>query len=109
MFPAIVCAHDNDMHVHEQGHEDFAFAAAWHPDGRVLATGNQDVTTRLWDIRYLGPSFAVLRAHMCAVRALRCVLLTASHFGIINGKPFWYQMRVPGAGRPFPRAHAATV
>lgn len=23
------------------GHVDFSFAAAWHPDGNVLATGNQ--------------------------------------------------------------------
>jgi WD40 repeat protein len=24
-----------------QGHADYSFAAAWHPDGNVLATGNQ--------------------------------------------------------------------
>lgn len=29
-----------------RGHLDFSFATAWHPDGRVFATGNQDTTTR---------------------------------------------------------------
>lgn len=24
-----------------QGHLDYSFAAAWHPDGNLLATGNQ--------------------------------------------------------------------
>ncbi len=34
-----------------QGHQDFSFAAAWHPGGVLLATGNQDTTTLLWDVR----------------------------------------------------------
>ena len=32
-------------------HQDYSFAAAWHPGGNILATGNQDKTTRIWDIR----------------------------------------------------------
>ena len=24
-----------------KGHSDYSFAAAWHPDGNVIATGNQ--------------------------------------------------------------------
>lgn len=28
-----------------EGHADFSFAAAWHPGGHLLATGNQDTTT----------------------------------------------------------------
>ncbi|XP_054788704.1 uncharacterized WD repeat-containing protein C2A9.03 isoform X1 [Prosopis cineraria] len=53
------------------GHLDYSFASAWHPDGRVLATGNQDTTCRLWDIRNLSRSVAVLKGRMGAVRALR--------------------------------------
>ena len=54
-----------------EGHLDFSFAAAWHPDGNVFATGNQDATTRVWDARHLGQSLAVLRGRMGAIRSLR--------------------------------------
>lgn len=54
-----------------QGHLDYSFAAAWHPDGHVVATGNQDMTTRLWDLRYPAASLALLKAHIGAVRSLR--------------------------------------
>uniref|UniRef100_A0A061S6I8 Uncharacterized protein n=1 Tax=Tetraselmis sp. GSL018 TaxID=582737 RepID=A0A061S6I8_9CHLO len=54
-----------------QGHYDFSFAAAWHPNGKVLATGNQDTTTRLWDIRYPGAALATLGGRMGAIRSLR--------------------------------------
>lgn len=54
-----------------QGHLDFSFAAAWHPDGVRFATGNQDTTARVWDIRHTGQSLAVLRGKMGAVRSLR--------------------------------------
>ncbi|XAR62176.1 hypothetical protein NMG60_11016833 [Bertholletia excelsa] len=54
-----------------EGHLDYSFASAWHPDGRVLATGNQDTTCRLWDIRNLSESLSVLRGRMGAIRAIR--------------------------------------
>ena len=54
-----------------EGHLDFSFAAAWHPDGVRFATGNQDTTARVWDIRHTGQSLAVLRGRMGAVRSLR--------------------------------------
>ncbi|KAK1302372.1 hypothetical protein QJS10_CPB12g01213 [Acorus calamus] len=53
-----------------KGHLDYSFASAWHPDGHVLATGNQDTTCRLWDVRKLSESFAVLRGRMGAIRAI---------------------------------------
>lgn len=34
-----------------QGHSDFGFACAWSSDGKTVATGNQDGTCRLYDIR----------------------------------------------------------
>ncbi|PRQ21486.1 putative transcription factor WD40-like family [Rosa chinensis] len=36
-----------------KGHLDYCFSSDWHPDGRILAPGNQDTTCRLWDIRNL--------------------------------------------------------
>lgn len=54
-----------------KGHLDYSFASAWHPDGRILATGNQDTTCRLWDVRNLSQSMAVLKGRMGAIRALR--------------------------------------
>ncbi|KAL0282502.1 UNVERIFIED_CONTAM: putative WD repeat-containing protein C2A9.03 [Sesamum angustifolium] len=54
-----------------KGHLDYSFASAWHPDGRVLATGNQDTTCRLWDVRNLSESIAVLKGRMGAIRAVK--------------------------------------
>lgn len=54
-----------------RGHADFSFAAAWHPDGNVVATGNQDLSTRVFDIRRPSRPLAVLKAHIGAVRSLR--------------------------------------
>jgi WD40 repeat protein len=53
------------------GHEDFSFATGWHPNGRLFATGSQDRTCRVWDVRNMAQSVAVLGAHMGAVRSLR--------------------------------------
>jgi WD40 repeat protein len=47
-----------------KGHLDYSFASAWHPDGRYFVTGNQDTTCRLWDIRNLGSSLAVLKGRI---------------------------------------------
>ncbi|XP_039833640.1 uncharacterized WD repeat-containing protein C2A9.03-like isoform X4 [Panicum virgatum] len=54
-----------------KGHLDYSFSSAWHPDGRVLATGNQDTTCRLWDVRNLSRSLAVLKGRIGAIRGLR--------------------------------------
>ncbi|KAF8411489.1 hypothetical protein HHK36_004041 [Tetracentron sinense] len=54
-----------------KGHLDYSFASAWHPDGRILATGNQDTTCRLWDVRNLSKSLAVLKGRMGAIRAIK--------------------------------------
>lgn len=54
-----------------RGHLDYSFASAWHPDGITFATGNQDKTCRVWDIRNLSKSLAVLRGNLGAVRSIR--------------------------------------
>uniref|UniRef100_A0A0A9B8Q5 Uncharacterized protein n=1 Tax=Arundo donax TaxID=35708 RepID=A0A0A9B8Q5_ARUDO len=53
------------------GHLDYSFASAWNPDGQTFATGNQDKTCRVWDIRNLSKSLAVLGGNMGAVRSIR--------------------------------------
>jgi WD40 repeat protein len=54
-----------------KGHLDYSFASAWHPGGQYFVTGNQDTTCRLWDIRNLGSSVAVLKGRIGAIRSLR--------------------------------------
>ncbi|KAL6195242.1 hypothetical protein ACLB2K_030862 [Fragaria x ananassa] len=53
------------------GHLDFSFASAWHPDGITFATGNQDKTCRVWDVRNLSKSVAVLKGNLGAIRSIR--------------------------------------
>jgi WD40 repeat protein len=54
-----------------RGHVDYSFACAWHPDGNVIATGNQDLTTRVYDLRYAKKPMALLKSRIGAVRSLR--------------------------------------
>ncbi|KAK8552220.1 hypothetical protein V6N12_040830 [Hibiscus sabdariffa] len=54
-----------------KGHLDYSFASDWHPDGHILATGNQDTSCRLWDIRNLSKSLAVLKGRMGAIRGVK--------------------------------------
>lgn len=55
-----------------KGHKDFSFAAAWNPrEPFQLATGNQDVTTRIWDVRRLDTELKILKGRMGAIRSLR--------------------------------------
>eukprot|EP00271_Cylindrocystis_brebissonii_P011885 TRINITY_DN2988_c0_g2_i1.p1 TRINITY_DN2988_c0_g2~~TRINITY_DN2988_c0_g2_i1.p1 ORF type:complete len:451 (+),score=77.45 TRINITY_DN2988_c0_g2_i1:178-1530(+) len=54
-----------------QGHADFSFASAWHPDGLLFATGNQDTTCRLWDKRFLKKSVVGLKGEIGAIRSIR--------------------------------------
>jgi hypothetical protein len=54
------------------GHLDYSFAVTWHPGGHLLATGNQDTCTLVWDARYAGKGpLARLGARMGAIRSAR--------------------------------------
>ncbi|CAI9283433.1 unnamed protein product [Lactuca saligna] len=53
------------------GHLDFSFASAWNPDGYGFATGNQDKTCRVWDIRNVSKSVTALKANLGAIRSIR--------------------------------------
>ncbi|XP_057474694.1 uncharacterized WD repeat-containing protein C2A9.03-like [Actinidia eriantha] len=57
--------------MHLAGHLDFSFASAWHPDGLTFATGNQDKTCRIWDVRNLSKSVAALKGNLGAIRSIR--------------------------------------
>ncbi|KAK3155121.1 hypothetical protein QOZ80_2BG0199140 [Eleusine coracana subsp. coracana] len=54
-----------------KGHHDYSFASAWNPDGRTFATGNQDKTCRIWDVRNLSKAVHVLRGNLGAIRSIR--------------------------------------
>ncbi|GMN53689.1 hypothetical protein TIFTF001_022823 [Ficus carica] len=53
------------------GHLDYSFASAWHPNGLTFATGNQDKTCRIWDLRNLSKSVDVLSGNLAAIRSIR--------------------------------------
>ncbi|KAG9146789.1 hypothetical protein Leryth_005112 [Lithospermum erythrorhizon] len=53
------------------GHIDFSFASAWHPDGVTFATGNQDKTCRIWDLRNTSKSVTALKGNLGAIRSIR--------------------------------------
>ncbi|GAB2267053.1 hypothetical protein Dimus_002035 [Dionaea muscipula] len=53
------------------GHQDYSFASAWHPNGWIFATGNQDKTCRVWDVRNLSKALAVLPGKLGAARSIR--------------------------------------
>uniref|UniRef100_A0A7S3G0X7 Uncharacterized protein n=1 Tax=Palpitomonas bilix TaxID=652834 RepID=A0A7S3G0X7_9EUKA len=52
------------------GHFDFSFGLDWSPCSRYIATGNQDLTTRVFDIRQPKSSLYTLRSSSAAVRCL---------------------------------------
>lgn len=54
-----------------RGHEHYSFATGWHPNGRMFATGSQDRTCHVWDVRNMSQSVCVLGARMGAIRSLR--------------------------------------
>lgn len=53
------------------GHLDYSFASAWRPDGLTFATGNQDKTCRIWDMRNLSKSVTALKGNLGAIRSIR--------------------------------------
>ncbi|KAI9313578.1 WD40-repeat-containing domain protein [Dichotomocladium elegans] len=52
-------------------HHDFSFACCWSPDGRLFATGNQDKTARVYDIRYPARALHILGGKAGSIRSLQ--------------------------------------
>ncbi|CDH53888.1 uncharacterized wd repeat-containing [Lichtheimia corymbifera JMRC:FSU:9682] len=68
----IICDASSGKGVHILSeHHDFSFACCWSPDGRLFATGNQDKTTRIYDIRQPTEAIHVLGANVGAIRSLQ--------------------------------------
>lgn len=60
--------------LHElKGHSDYGVACAWSENGYHVATGNQDLTVKIWDTRMIRPGLALTTIHQEAncVRSLK--------------------------------------
>ena len=55
-----------------KGHKDYSFAVDFHSTGHSLASGNQDLTTRVWDLR-VGKEHTVLPTRYFASGYLRYI------------------------------------
>lgn len=54
--PILVIDEDSGERISQlRGHGHYSFATAWHPNGRMFATGSQDYTCRVWDGRNMSP------------------------------------------------------
>ncbi|KAK9369555.1 WD40-repeat-containing domain protein [Lipomyces kononenkoae] len=53
------------------GHKDYSFACAWSSDGYTVATGNQDMTCRVYDFRKFRDPIHILGAQLGAIRSIR--------------------------------------
>lgn len=50
--PEIIDKRSSEVVMSLKGHEDYGFCVDWHPiDENIIASGNQDATTRIWDLR----------------------------------------------------------
>lgn len=68
---ALVIDAQSGKSIHRlKGHADFNFSCAWHPNGYTVATGNQDRTCRVWDLRKPNMSVKCLPASIGAVRSV---------------------------------------
>lgn len=70
-----------------RGHDDFSFATAWHPDGTIFATGSQDGTCRVWDVRNMSQSLRIIGARTGPVRSVR-FSADKRYMGIAEQKDF---------------------
>ncbi|KAJ1966031.1 hypothetical protein GGI12_000349 [Dipsacomyces acuminosporus] len=53
------------------GHKDYSFACSFSPDGRLVATGNQDTTARVYDVRWPQQTLATLGGYLGAMRVVK--------------------------------------
>ena len=54
-----------------QGHLDHCFSVSWSPCGRYLASGSQDRSARIFDVRKLDKSLHTLVGNMAPVRSVK--------------------------------------
>jgi WD40 repeat protein len=61
------------------GHTDFGFSMAWHPAGNMIATGNQDLTCKIWDVRKLSKPNSDNISDPHCIKTLNCDIGSCSH------------------------------
>lgn len=54
-----------------QGHLDHCFSVSWSPCGRYLASGSQDRSARVFDVRKLDKSIHTLVGNMAPIRSVK--------------------------------------
>lgn len=69
--PWIVDAEKGDRIIRLPNHTDFGFACAWSPDGRHVATGNQDQIVQIWDSRAWKQPLEILSTELAGVRSMQ--------------------------------------
>lgn len=67
---SIISSNSGQVISNLSGHLDYSFACAWSPNGRILATSSQDLTTRLYDTRKLSQTLTIIPSEMSCVRSL---------------------------------------
>ncbi|KAJ2863225.1 hypothetical protein GGI22_002009, partial [Coemansia erecta] len=53
------------------GHQDYSFACSFSPDGRLVATGSQDTSIRVYDVRRPQQTLATLCGYIGAMHVVR--------------------------------------
>ncbi|KAJ1995359.1 hypothetical protein GGI26_001230 [Coemansia sp. RSA 1358] len=53
------------------GHLDYSFSCSFSPDGRLVATGNQDTSIRVYDVRWPQQALKTLCGYISAMRVVR--------------------------------------
>lgn len=61
------------------GHSDFGFSMAWHPKGIMLATGNQDQTCKIWDVRKLSQPQFTNSPDLHCIKTIECEIGSCAH------------------------------
>jgi WD40 repeat protein len=69
----VISAADGTTVMALEGHKDYNFATGWHPQyPHILATGSQDLTVKLWDLRNGGQApLTTLQCNIGSCRSLK--------------------------------------
>lgn len=66
------------------GHDDFGFSLAWHPSGKLMATGNQDKTCKIWDLRYIKNFDQSFSCEPYCLKTIDCLVGASAHIKFIG-------------------------
>lgn len=93
----VVCDAESGRIFHRlEGHTDYGFACDWQDGGHYVATGNQDMTIKIWDARkWTGAQgraqpVITMKANMAGVRKLRFSPLGSGKPVLVAAEPADY-------------------